>query len=262
MRPAPPAVNDAGWPRTPVDSFIRSRLDAAGLTPSPPADRRTLIRRATIDLWGTPPSAEEIDAFESDRVPTPSTDSSIDCWHRHGTANAGAVTGWTSPDTPTPKGTSSRRIGGYPYAYTYRDYVLAAWNADLPYNQFLIAQIAADQLPVGNNRQSLAAMGFLTVGRRFLLDKNEIIDDRIDVVTRGLMGLTVTCARCHDHKFDPVPTEDYYSLYGVFASSEEPGELPLLGPPANSTESADYERKRCRAAAERDQFLKRDATSS
>ena len=89
-------------------------------------------------------------------------------------------------------------------------------------------QLAADQLPRGDDPRPLAAMGFLTVGRRFLLDQNEIIDDRIDVVCRGLLGLTVTCARCHDHKFDPIPTDDYYSLYGVFASSIEPAELPLL----------------------------------
>ena len=90
-------------------------------------------------------------------------------------------------------------------------------------------QLAADQLPRGDDPEPLAAMGFLTVGRRFLLDQNEIIDDRIDVVSRGLLGLTVTCARCHDHKFDPIPTEDYYSLYGVFASSIEPRRVPPAG---------------------------------
>ncbi len=116
----------------------------------------------------------------------------------------------------------------YPYSYTYRDYVIGAFNDDLPYDRFVVEQIAADRLPLGEDRRPLAAMGFLTVGRRFLNDNNEIIDDRIDVVTRGLLGLSVTCARCHDHKFDPVPTEDYYSLHGVFASSVEPGELPLL----------------------------------
>ena len=130
----------------------------------------------------------------------------------------------------------------YPFAYTYRDYVIQAMNADLPFNQFIVQQLAADQLPRGDDPGALAAMGFLTVGRRFLLDQNEIIDDRIDVVSRGLLGLTVTCARCHDHKFDPIPSEDYYSLYGVFASSVEPAELPFLekvGPvPASPTSSA------------------------
>ena len=119
----------------------------------------------------------------------------------------------------------------------------------------MIEQIAADQLPRGDDNRPLAALGFLTVGRRFLLDQNEIIDDRIDVVTRGLLGLTVTCARCHDHKFDPIPTEDYYSLYGVFASSVEPAELPLLGRPGDPARSADYHRKLAAATQARDQYL-------
>ena len=144
----------------------------------------------------------------------------------------------------------------YPYAYTYRDYVITALNADVGYNRFLIEQIAADQLPRGDDNRALAALGFLTVGRRFLLDQNEIIDDRIDVVTRGLLGLTVTCARCHDHKkFDPIPTEDYYSLHGVFASSVEPAELPLMGRAGDSALSADYHRKLAAATQARDQYL-------
>ncbi len=131
----------------------------------------------------------------------------------------------------------------YPYAYTYRDYVIAAFNADLGYDRFVVQQLAADQLARGDDRRPLAAMGFLTVGRRFLLDQNEIIDDRIDVVSRGLLGLTVTCARCHDHKFDPIPTEDYYSLYGVFASSVEPAELPLLADATADPRYAEYQKK-------------------
>ena len=119
----------------------------------------------------------------------------------------------------------------------------------------MIEQIAADQLPRNGDNRSLAALGFLTVGRRFLLDQNEIIDDRIDVVTRGLLGLTVTCARCHDHKFDPIPTADYYSLYGVFASSVEPAELPLLGRPGDPTQSADYHRKLAECTMARDRYL-------
>src|SRR4029077_5190974 len=97
----------------------------------------------------------------------------------------------------------------YPYAFTYRDYVIDAFNADLPYDRFVVEQLAADLVQPDDPRDTrpLAAMGFLTVGRRFLLDENEIIDDRIDVVSRGLLGLTVTCARCHDHKYDPIPTE-------------------------------------------------------
>src|SRR5207245_6959659 len=115
------------------------------------------------------------------------------------------------------------------------DYVVKAFNDDLPYNQFILDQLAADRLyaaakAAGQNPEAkpLAAMGFLTLGRRFLNNQHDIIDDRIDVSTRGLLGLTVACARCHDHKFDPIPTKDYYSLHGVFASSIEPKDLPLI----------------------------------
>ena len=172
----------------------------------PRADRRTLIRRATIDLWGIPPTAEEIEAFEHD--PAPDAFARLvdrllasphygERWGRHWLDVARYA------DT---KGYVFTQDRNYPYAYTYRDYVIAALNADLPYDQFIVQQLAADQLPRGDDPGPLAAMGFLTVGRRFLLDQNEIIDDRIDVVSRGLLGLTVTCARCHDHKFDPIPT--------------------------------------------------------
>jgi hypothetical protein len=128
----------------------------------------------------------------------------------------------------------------YPYSYTYRDWVIRALNEDLPYDQFLTQQIAADLLPLGDDKRPLAALGFLTLGRRFLNSQPDIIDDRIDVVTRGTMGLTVTCARCHDHKFDPIPTKDYYSLYGVFASCNEPNDKPLLGGASMPKEYSEY----------------------
>jgi hypothetical protein len=254
-RPVPPTVNDREWLRTPLDAFVLARLEAAGLAPSPEADKRTLIRRATIDLWGIPPTAEEVDAFESDSAPD-AFERLIDRmlassrygerWGRHWLDVARYA------DTKGYVFTQDRR---YPYAYTYRDYVITALNADVGYDRFLIEQIAADQLPRGDDNRALAALGFLTVGRRFLLDQNEIIDDRIDVVTRGLLGLTVTCARCHDHKFDPIPTEDYYSLHGVFASSVEPAELPLMGRAGDSAPSADYHRKLAAATQARDQYL-------
>ncbi len=137
----------------------------------------------------------------------------------------------------------------------YRDYVIGAFNSDLGYDRFVLQQLAADQLPSGSDRGHLAAMGFLTVGRRFLLDQNEIIDDRIDVVCRGFLGLTVTCARCHDHKFDPIPTEDYYSLYGVFASTVEPAELPVLADPAANPRFVEYQKKLAVATKARDDYL-------
>ena len=252
-----PPVKDRGWVRSPVDAFVLARLEAAGITPSPPADKRTLIRRATIDLWGIPPTAEEVEAFEADASPDAfarlvdrllASPRYGERWGRHWLDVARYA------DTKGYVFTQDRR---YPYAYTYRDYVITAFNADLAYDQFIIQQIAADQLPNGGDTRPLAAMGFLTVGRRFLLDQNEIIDDRIDVVCRGLLGLTVTCARCHDHKFDPIPTEDYYSLYGVFASSVEPAELPLLDWPGaeHAARSADYEQKLEAAKTKRDDYL-------
>jgi hypothetical protein len=126
----------------------------------------------------------------------------------------------------------------YAYAYAYRDYVVKAFNDDLPFDQFIVQQLAADRLVAAKQApaSAQAAMGFLTLGRRFLNQVPDIIDDRIDVMSRGLMGLTVACARCHDHKYDPIPTKDYYSLYGVFASSTEPKDLPLIAEPAATAE--------------------------
>ena len=133
----------------------------------------------------------------------------------------------------------------YPYAWTYRDYVVRSFNQDKPYNRFIVEQLAADKLvPNQTDKSILAAMGFLTVGDRFNENQNDIINDRIDVVTKGFLGLTVTCARCHDHKFDPIPTKDYYSLHGIFASSVEPLREPIISRIDNSsTNYADYVKK-------------------
>ena len=131
-----------------------------------------------------------------------------------------------------------------PYAYTYRDYVVRAFNDDVPFDRFVHEQLAADQIEPKVDPQKLAAMGFLTVGRLFDNNIHDVLDDRIDVVTRGLLGLTVSCARCHDHKYDAIPTADYYSLYGIFASSEAPMELPLLEAPEKmSAAAAEFEKK-------------------
>jgi mono/diheme cytochrome c family protein len=240
--PLPPVKNRA-WVRTPIDQFILSKLEQKGLTPSKPADRRTLIRRATFDLTGLPPTADQIDSFERDSSPNAFAkvvDRLLESprygerWGRFWLDVARYA------DT---KGYVFEEERRYPFAYTYRDYVIRAFNEDLPYDRFLIQQIAADQLPLGDDRRPLAAMGFLTLGRRFLNNQPDIIDDRIDVVTRGTMALTVQCARCHDHKFDPIPTKDYYSLYGVFASSIEPKELPLIGVPERTAAYLTYEKE-------------------
>jgi hypothetical protein len=230
-RPAVPAVKQADWCLTPIDCFILARLEKTGLAPARPADRRTLLRRATYDLLGLPPTGEEVAAFEADRSPDAfarvvdrllSSPRYGERWGRFWLDVARYA------DTKGYVFTQERR---YAYAYTYRDYVIRALNDDLPYDRFLVEQLAADRLPPSKDNRALAALGFLTVGRRFLNNVHDIIDDRIDVVCRGTLGLTVACARCHDHKFDPIPTCDYYSLYGVFASSVEPPDLPVIGSP-------------------------------
>jgi hypothetical protein len=229
--PAPPKVKAADWPRTSIDRFILARLEAKGLTPSAPADRRTLLRRATFDLTGLPPTPQEVTAFEADRSPGAfarvvdrllASPHYGERWGRYWLDVARYA------DT---KGYVFFQEADYPWAYTYRDYVIRSFNEDLPYDRFILEQLAADRLPLGPDRRPLTALGFLTLGGRFMNNDQDILDDRIDVVTRGLLGLTVSCARCHDHKFDPIPTRDYYSLYGVFASSVEPDVPPLFLPP-------------------------------
>ena len=237
-KPPIPPVDQQAWVKTPVDAFILAQLEARGISPSSAADRRTLLRRVTYDLVGLPPTPAEVDAFLADRSPDAyqkvierllASPQYGERWGRFwlDVARFADTKGYLA-------GNVERR---YAFSHTYRDYVIRAFNEDKPYDQFIVEQLAADHLPLGEDKSALAALGFLTLGRRFLNNQNDIIDDRIDVVTRGLMGLTVTCARCHDHKFDPVPTKDYYALHGVFASSEEPAEKPLLGP---LTESPAY----------------------
>ena len=210
------------WAKSPIDRFILTKLLEKGLTPAPSADKLSLLRRITFDLTGLPPTPQEVDAFLTDKSPT-AYEKVVDRllasprygerWGRHWLDVARYA------DT---KGYSFTSDPNYYNAYTYRDYVIRAFNEDLPYDRFLIEQLAADRLDLGDDKRPLAALGFLTLGRRFLGDPVLIADDRIDTTMRGLQGLTVACARCHDHKFDPIPQKDYYSLYGVFASSQEP----------------------------------------
>ncbi|MEO8270384.1 MAG: PSD1 and planctomycete cytochrome C domain-containing protein, partial [Aureliella sp.] len=228
-RPMVPEVfDDSGWIQSPVDAFVLEKLQSHGLSPSPPADRRSLIRRLSYTLTGLPPAFDEVQQFVDDESPR-AVDDLVERllasphygehWARH----------WldVARYSDTKGYVYAREERFWVHAWTYRDWVARAFNEDLPYDRFLLLQLAADQ--VSDRRQSdLAAMGFLTLGRRFLGVERDIIDDRIDVVCRGTMGLTVACARCHDHKYDPIPTADYYSLYGVFDSSVERLE-PLAG---------------------------------
>jgi len=227
MAHAPPEVKDSAWSTSAIDRFILAALEQHGLAPSPPAGPRALLRRVHYDLTGLPPTAEQVADFErdpSDEAYRGIVESLLaspqfgERWARYWLDLARYA------DT---KGYVFQEDRSYPKAYTYRDWVIRAFNEDLPYDRFVIAQIAADQI---GDASAAPAAGFLTLGRRFINNAQEIIDDRIDVLSRGLLGLSVSCARCHDHKYDPIPTADYYSLYGVFASSREPNEpdAPLL----------------------------------
>jgi cytochrome c553 len=210
----------------PVDFLIDKQLQSAGYTPTPPADIRTLIRRATFDLLGLPPTPRQLTTTADDfpRLIQELLASSAygERWGRHWLDIARYS---DAKDGVLMYGDARIR----PFAWTYRDYVIKAFNDDLPYPQFIREQLAADRLGLPADAPQLAALGLLTLGRMFDRNKHDVIDDQIDVVGRGFLGLTVACARCHDHKFDPVPTADYYSLYGVFASCSEPLERPRIG---------------------------------
>ena len=242
----PPVVRDAQWPRTDTDRFVLAALDAKGIRPSPDAGKRELLRRVSYDLTGLPPTAEELDAFAKNTAPDAyqqAVDRLLASPHfgeRWGRYWLDVARYSDTKGLPAPINADRR----FHFAYTYRDYVIDAFNTDKPFNEFIIEQLAADLLPEPRRNQTLAALGYLTVGRCFQNNINDIIDDRIDVVSRGLLGLTVTCARCHDHKFDPIPTADYYSLHGIFLSSEEPKERPIIAEPKHTPEHAQYIEKR------------------
>ena len=250
-----PLVRHAAWPRTPVDRLVLARLEERGLSPSAPADKRTLIRRATFDLIGLPPTPAEVDAFLADHSPDAfakvvdrllASPHYGERWGRHWLDVARYA---DTKDGVLMYGDDRVR----PYAFTYRDYVIRALNEDLPFDRFIHEQLAADLIEPKVEPWRLAAMGFLTLGRTFDNNFHDIIDDRIDTVSRGLLGLTVGCARCHDHKYDPIPQTDYYSLYGVFAGSEAPLELPLVEPLDGKPAFAAFEKQ---AAPKRQEIQK------
>lgn len=220
LEPASPEVHGVEWIRTPVDTFVLAKLEKNGLPRSPPADRRTLVRRVAHTLTGLPPPSKLLNLTADgapdwyDRVVDHLLESPHygELWGRHwlDVARYSDSKGYVY----------AREERFWVHAWTYRDWVVRVLNNDMPYNRFLLLQLAADQVE-DCETDDLAAMGFLTLGRRFLGIHRLITDDRIDVVSRGTMGLTVGCARCHDHKYDPIPTADYYSLYGVFDSCAE-----------------------------------------
>jgi hypothetical protein len=239
-KPTPPAVKNTAWGTNSIDNFILAKLEENKMMPAPQADKETLMRRAYYDLIGLPPTPKQIEEFVRDQAPDAyvrvidhllNDPAYGERWGRHwlDTARYSDTSGDLTPQAD--RITEYR----YPFAWTYREWVIQALNRDMPYDQFILQQLAADKIP-NNPKENLAALGFLTVGQRFGKMTEEVINDRIDAIGRGFLGLTIACARCHDHKFDPIPTADYYALRGIFLSCMEPvgGEMPLIAGDPNS----------------------------
>jgi hypothetical protein len=238
----PPAVKQRGWPRGEIDGFLLAALEARGLAPVDDGDRTTLIRRVTFDLIGLPPTPEEIDRFLADNAADGfarvvdrllASPRFGERWGRH----------WL--DVARFAESSGKTNFAYPNAWRYRDWVIAAFNADMPYHDFVRAQVAGDLLPARSDRQraaQLIATGFLALGSKahdaenrgqFILD---VVDEQIEATTRAFLGLTVACARCHDHKMDPIAQRDYYALSGIFRSTRTcSGTLPGVFPNFNAS---------------------------
>ena len=230
-----PTVKNTAWPRTAIDAFILARLEKIGITPAPPADKRTLLRRASFDLTGLPPTPAEMDTFLGDNSPQ-AFEKVVDRllasprygerWGRHWLDVVRyADTCGNGSDFPVPQ------------AHKYRDWVIRAFNRDLPYNQFLREQFAGDLIAGGTDAQRqerIIATGYLAIARRFGGDRmgehHLTIEDTIDNLGRTVLGSTISCARCHDHKFDPFTSNDYYGLYGIFESTRYPFPGAEVGP--------------------------------
>jgi Protein of unknown function (DUF1553)/Protein of unknown function (DUF1549) len=234
---AVPRVKNEGWARTPIDQFVLTQLEAKGLKPSPPADPCTLIRRVTFDLTGLPPTPEEVERFVRDASAKP--DAAYEALIDRLLASSAYGEKWGRHWLDVARYADSNGLDeniAHGNAWRYRDYVIAAFNNDKPYNQFLMEQVAGDLLaspqPSGSPQRKqgkdfgqLIATGFLSLGPKVLAEPDEkkmemdIVDEQIDTFGRALMGLTLGCARCHDHKFDPLPQDDYYGLAGIFQST-------------------------------------------
>ena len=225
-KPAPPAVRNDSWVRMPLDSFILAALEAEGLEPAPPAAKVTLLRRAKFDLHGLPPTPEEIQEFVADQSPDAfarlidrllASPRYGEKWGRHW-LDVARYADSTGLDDDIK----------LPHTWKYRDYVIDAFNGDMPYDRFVIEQLAGDLLPADKpgeiNQRGIIATGFLAVGPKPLVQqdkvklKYDVVDEQIDATSKAFLGLTIACARCHDHKFDPIATKDYYSLASIFAS--------------------------------------------
>jgi hypothetical protein len=225
--PPLPAVKDLGWPANAIDRFVLAKLEEKGLRPGPDADKRTLLRRVTFDLIGLPPAPEEVEAFLADETPAAfakvverllASPHYGERWGRHWLDLVRyADTAGCNSDYPIPQ------------HYRYRNWVIRAFNEDKPYDEFVREQLAGDLLPWKTweeRNERLVATGYIANSRRFASSENGIqhliIEDTIDNLGRTFLGLTINCARCHDHKFDAISNEDYYALYGIFQSTRYP----------------------------------------
>ncbi len=231
-RPVPPDSIDDDWSRSPIDRFLFAKLRANGLTPAKPASKRDLIRRVTYDLTGLPPSVDEIESFLSDASPDAfarvvdrllASPRYGEKWGRH----------WLDVARFADSNGLDENIA-YANAFRYRDYVITSLNRDTPYDRFVQEQIAGDLLALESSQPAdadpsfdrYAATGFLAIGAKMLAEDDpvkmqmDIIDEQLSTVCQAFMGMTIGCARCHDHKFDPIPTADYYALAGIFKSTK------------------------------------------
>src|SRR5437867_6511411 len=227
-----PAVKNKRWPSQPLDYFVLARLEQTNLSPSLPADKRTLVRRVTFDVTGLPPTTEEVENFLRDvrRDAYQQLVERLLASPRFGEKMASM---WLplaryAEDQAHQVGSDTKYF--YPNAWRYRQWVIEVINRDLPYDEFLRLQLAADKFE-GTNSPNLAALGFLGLGPKYYnRDRLDVQadewEDRVDTVCRAMLGLTVACARCHDHKFDPITTRDYYALAGVFASTKMVNKTP------------------------------------
>ncbi len=264
----PPPVRRSAWVRSPIDAFILAKLESHRLSPAAPAGKLTLLRRVTYDLTGLPPSLAEIEAFTLDSSPE-AYEKVVDRllasprygerWGRH----------WLDVARYAEStGADEDRV--YPFAWRYRDYVVEAFNRDLPYDQFVREQIAGDLLPppAGEaiHTRGIVATGFLALGPKLLAEVDrtkmlyDVVDEQIDTMSRAFLGLSIACARCHDHKFDPITTRDYYSLASILVSTRqfqrlEGGAAQLLYVPLVDEEIA----QKWRRHALREQHLKQES---
>ncbi|HKI32069.1 MAG TPA: PSD1 and planctomycete cytochrome C domain-containing protein [Gemmataceae bacterium] len=226
----PPALRDTAWPKGDIDRFLLAGLEAKGLKPVADADPRALIRRVTFDLTGLPPAPDDVEVFVKDSAANPQAALETVVDRLLASAQFGERWGRHWLDVARYAESSGRANNfAYPHAWRYRDYVIAAFNADKPFDQFLREQLAGDLLSARDDAQKsefLTATGFLAIGPKTHNERNprqfqmDLADEQIDATFQAFQALTVACARCHDHKFDPIPQKDYYALSGIFRSTE------------------------------------------